>query len=151
MIASSPMAGQQAMMLPDWGPTTLFTNNACAPDADELAALKRRGVTLEHSPVARLEGEGAGLVLADGRTIALAGVFVQPRMEMAAGLARKMGLAFEDGPLGAFVKTDEMKQTSRPGVFACGDMARPAGSVGFAVADGAMAGLAVHRSLIFGL
>lgn len=151
VIASSPMAVHQAMMLPDWGPTTLFTNGVCSPEGDELAALNRRGVALEPVPVARLEGEGANLVLADGRHIALAGVFVQPGMEMATGLAHKMGLAFEDGPLGPFVKTDEMKQTSRSGVFACGDMARPVGSVGFAVADGTMAGLAVHRSLIFGL
>ncbi len=151
VIASSPMAVHQAMMLPDWGPTTLFTNGVHAPEGDELAALERRGVALEHTPVARLEGEGVELVLADGRRISLAGVFVQPRMEMASGLAHQMGLAFEEGPLGAFVQTDAMKQTSRPGVFACGDMARPAGSVGFAVADGTMAGLAVHRSLIFGL
>lgn len=151
VIASSPMAVHQAMMLPDWGPTTLFTNGVCAPEGDELAALERRGVAPEHTPVARLEGEGASLVLADGRKVSLAGVFVQPGMEMASGIAHQMGLVFEDGPLGPFVKTDAMKQTSRPGVFACGDMARPAGSVGFAVADGTMAGLAVHRSLIFGL
>lgn len=151
VIASSPMAVHQAMMLPDWGPTTLFTNGVYVPEGEELAALERRGVVLEHAHVTGLEGEGVDVVLADGRRISMAGAFVQPRMEMASGIAHQMGLAFEEGPLGAFVQTSEMKQTSRPGVFACGDMARAAGSVSFAVADGTMAGLAAHRSLIFGL
>jgi thioredoxin reductase len=43
-----------------------------------------------------------------------------------------------------------MRATTVPGVFACGDVARPAGSVALAVADGALAGTAAHRSLIPG-
>ena len=50
--------------------------------------------------------------------------------------------------MGDFVQTDMQKATSVPGVFCCGDMARAAGNVAFAVADGAMAGVAAHRSLI---
>lgn len=53
--------------------------------------------------------------------------------------------------MGRIVKTDAMQATSVPGIFACGDMARAAGSVTFAVADGAMAGLATHRTLMLGL
>jgi thioredoxin reductase len=37
-----------------------------------------------------------------------------------------------------------------PGVFACGDAARAAGNVALAVGDGAMAGAAAHRKLMFG-
>lgn len=42
-----------------------------------------------------------------------------------------------------------MKATSVPGVFACGDLARPVGTVALAVADGALAGTAAHASLVF--
>jgi len=38
-----------------------------------------------------------------------------------------------------------MKQTTARGIFACGDVARPAGSVALAVGDGA----AAHRSMLF--
>ena len=51
--------------------------------------------------------------------------------------------------MGAFIKTDGFKETSVPGVFACGDAARGMGSVALAVGDGAMAGAATHQSLIF--
>jgi thioredoxin reductase len=54
----------------------------------------------------------------------------------------------EAGPMGEFVATDAMKATDVQGVFCCGDMARAAGNVALAVADGAMAGIAAHRSLI---
>lgn len=40
------------------------------PDAEQLVLLKRRGVTLEHSDVTAVEGEGADIShmqLADGR------------------------------------------------------------------------------------
>jgi thioredoxin reductase len=39
-----------------------------------------------------------------------------------------------------------MQQTSVAKVFACGDATRAAGNVALAVADGAMAGIAAHRS-----
>jgi thioredoxin reductase len=51
--------------------------------------------------------------------------------------------------MGPFIKTDDFKQTTVTGVFACGDSARAMGSVALAVADGAMTGTSVHRSLIF--
>jgi len=36
-----------------------------------------------------------------------------------------------------------------PGVFACGDVARAMASLSLAIGDGALAGAAVHRSLVF--
>jgi thioredoxin reductase len=44
---------------------------------------------------------------------------------------------------------DAFGVTSRPGLFAAGDIIRPAGSVTHALADGATAGIATHQSLIW--
>ena len=150
VLATSPMSLHHALMLPDWGPTTFFTNGVFEPDAEQLDSLARRGVVLMPERVERLDGERADVVLADGRVIAIDGLFVLPRIQVAGSLAASLGCALEDGPLGAFIQADPMtRATSVPGVFACGDAAMPFGSVALAVGDGVRAGSGVHRSLIF--
>ena len=150
VLAVSEMSIHQGLMLPDWGPTTLFLNDVFEPDAEQRAQLQSRGVQTESGRVARLDGPGVDVVMQDGRRIALDGLFVATRVRPSP-VAAQLGCALDDGPLGPYVKTDPMKATTVPGVFACGDVARPAGSVALAVGDGAMAGAATHRSLMFGL
>jgi thioredoxin reductase len=148
VLATAPASIHQAMMLPDWGPTTYFTRGF-DPAPDERAALERRGVTLEPGPVSGIE-ERATVRLADGRALAFAGLFLAPHCRVAGNIAGDLGLEMDEGPLGLFIKTDPLtKATSVPGVFACGDAALDAGSVSFAIGDGARAGFGAHRSLIF--
>lgn len=150
VLATSPMSMHHALLLPDWGPTTFFTNGVFEPDAEQLAELHRRGVTLETRTVSHIGGERADVVLSDGEVISVAGLFAMPRTRMASPLAEQLGCLFEEGPMGALIQTDAMQQTNVPGVFACGDAALAAGSVAIAVGDGARAGAGTHRSLIFG-
>jgi thioredoxin reductase len=150
VLATSEMSMHQALMLPDWGKTTLFLNGMFEPDMDQLRQLDARGVTVERTSVERISGDGADVVLIDGRTVFLRGLFIVPRTETASPLARRLGCRLEESPLGHYIATDAMKQTTVKGIFACGDAARAAGSVAFAVGDGAQAGLATHRSLMFG-
>ena len=140
-----------ALMLPDWGKTTFFLNGSFEPDADQLGQLAARGVIIERTPVARLEGDRASMVLADGRRIDVEGLFTATRIKPSSPIAEQLGCAMDDGPTGPYVKTDAMKQTSVPGVFACGDIAKPFGSVAQAVGDGNFTGASVHRTLMFGL
>jgi thioredoxin reductase len=150
VLATSPMSLHHALMLPDWGPTTFFTNGVFEPDLEQRQSLAQRGVTLVPERVERIEGERANVVLVDGRVIAVDGLFVLPHTRVASSLAASLGCNFEEGPLGAFIQTDPMtRETSVPGVFACGDAAMPFGSVALAVGDGVRAGSGVHRSLIF--
>jgi len=147
VLASSALSMHQALLLPDWGHTSLLLNRAFEPDEAQSAALARRGVIVERAPVVRIEGH-ADVVLADGRRLPMAGLFVAPRIALATDLAAQLGCAIEEGPMGPFVQTDAQKASSVAGVFCCGDMARAAGNVALAVADGALAGIAAHRSLI---
>ncbi len=148
VIAASPMAHHHAMMLPDWGPTTLFLNGVYAPTEAELADFARRGTQIEATPVQRIDGF-ADVVLADGRSIRMQGLFTQPRTSLASPLAQQLGCVLADGPMGPYVQVDAMQQTSVANVFACGDAARAAGSIALSVADGAMAGVAAHRASMF--
>lgn len=152
VLATSALSLHHALMLPDWGPTTFFLNGEFAPDEAQRAQLAARGVKIEAGLVTELAGDaGLQVQMQDGRSIPLAGLFALSRTEQTSPLAAQLGCALEDGPMGRFIRTDEMRGTTVPGVWACGDAARQAGSVTLAVADGNMAGVAAHRSLMFGL
>lgn len=150
VLASGPLSVHQAQMLPHWGQVTLFTNGVCPLDEAQRADLQARGVQVDETPVARLAGD-ATVVLADGRREAMAGLFTFGRVHMASPIAAQLGCAFDEGPLGPYIRTDEGRQTTVPGVFAGGDAMRAASSVALAVADGVLAGVGAHRSLLFGL
>ena len=51
--------------------------------------------------------------------------------------------------MGMQVRTDAESKTTVPGIFACGDVTRVPHSVSLAVGNGAMAGVQVHRSLLW--
>ncbi len=147
VLATGPTSLHHATMLPDWGRVTLFTNAALELDIDQRAALTRRGVGIEPTPVAALADE-ATVVLRDGRRLVMDGLFTMSHTRPASDAAEQLGCAFDSGPMGPFVRTDPLKATTVPGVFACGDVARGAGSVALAVGDGTQAGIATHQSLL---
>ncbi|WEX13336.1 NAD(P)/FAD-dependent oxidoreductase [Pseudomonas sp. G11] len=149
VLATSPLAMHHALMLPDWGSTTLFTNGVFTPNAEQQAQLDRRGVSVESAAVTRISGERADLELADGRIVQLDGVFTMSRTRLSP-LAEQLGCGRVDGPTGPYLHTDETRQTSVAGVFACGDASLAAGSVALAVAEGVRAGVGAHFSLING-
>lgn len=148
VLATGPMSWHQAMMLPDWGQVTLFTNGMLTLDEQQTAALLARGVLIEPEPVARIK-YSATIELASSRQIALDGLFTLCRTRMASPVAHQLRCAFDEGPFGPVIHTDASKETTVPGVFACGDAARMAASVAFAVGDGAQAGMSAHQSLVF--
>jgi thioredoxin reductase len=150
VLATSEASLHQALIIPDWGPTTLFTNNCFTPDETQRAQLAARGVKIETESVIEIAGEHTVTVkLANGRLIELAGLFVASLTQPSNRIAQDLGCEIAESPVGFYVKTDELKQTSIPGVFACGDLGRAMGSVTFAIGDGAQAGFALHRSLMF--
>jgi thioredoxin reductase len=148
VLAASPLSMHHALMLPDWGETTFLLNAAFVPDAEQAAALKRRRVTVEEVPV-RAIVNGSDVELADGRVLPFDGLFTATRTHVASPIAEQLGCAFDESPNGTFIRTTMLKETTVSGVFACGDAARATGTVALAVGDGALAGTAVHQSLIF--
>ena len=150
VLANHPLSAHQALLLPDWGPTTLFTQGTLEPDAELTARLAVRGVRLERTPIVELLGEAPALEavrLRDGRVVPLGALFAAPRTSMSSPLAQQLGCAFDEGPTGPHVRVDEKKATTVPGVFAAGDAASPLHNATLASAAGALAGFAVHHSL----
>ncbi|OXI18703.1 NAD(P)/FAD-dependent oxidoreductase [Burkholderia sp. AU15512] len=154
VLATHPLSVHQAILIPDWGPTTWFTQGVVEANEEEAALLDARGVRIERSPVVEILGDAPrieALRLADGQVVPIDALFVGAPTAMASDLAQQLGCAFDDGPLGPVVRVDAMKQTSVAGVFAAGDASTPMSNATFASASGVMAGVAAHRSLIVGL
>ncbi|OXJ13568.1 NAD(P)/FAD-dependent oxidoreductase [Burkholderia sp. AU6039] len=154
VLATHPLSVHQAILIPDWGPTTWFTQGVVEANEEEAALLDARGVRIERSPVVEILGDTPridALRLADGQVVPIDALFVGAHTAMASDLAQQLGCAFDDGPLGPVVRVDAMKQTSVAGVFAAGDASTPMTNATFASASGVMAGVAAHRSLIVGL
>lgn len=153
VLAASEMAMHQVLLLTDWSADlTLFTNGAFTPDAEQRDALAARGIRVETRPVDTLVGEApelAGVRLQDGEIVTLDALFTASRTRMASPLAERLGCAFDERPFGPIVRTDAFKETSVPGVFCAGDAARVPHNATWAAADGATAGVAAHRSLVF--
>lgn len=149
VLAASELSMHHALMLPDWGHTTLFTNGAFVPSAEQWGQLANRGVVVEPEPVRAISGERANVHLGDGREVALDGLFTLTRTHLDSPLVDQLGCQLTAGHTGSYIQVSEIQETSVPGVFACGDAALPAGSVALAVGSGARAGTGAHASLMF--
>jgi thioredoxin reductase len=152
VLATGAVSMHQALLIPDWGNVTLFTNAAFEPDAEQMRELETRKVRLERTRIEACEADGSGgllLRLADGQEARVKALFTAPRTSMASPLAEQLGCAFAEGGFGPIIKVDQLQQTSVAGVYAAGDAARSMTNIAFAVSDGAFAGVAAHRSLIF--
>lgn len=153
VLAGSEKAVHQALLLLDWSDdVTLFTYGAFELTADQHAALTARGVCVEEQPVEELVGsahELAGVRLRNGSLVEIDALFTASRIRMASPLAERLGCALDESPLGPIVRTDARQETTVPGVYCAGDAARAPHNAMWAAADGAMAGVMAHQSLVF--
>jgi len=154
VLATRPDSVHFALLVSEWagvGQMTFFLNGAFEPDPDQLAALASREIAVEHEGVVAVDGDAATMEvrLGGGRVATLDALFLMPRSRLTGPFAEQLGCEVEMGRLGPIYKTDAMKETTVPGVFACGDAATPMPSVSYAVADGVRAGTAAHQSLVY--
>ncbi|WP_127110449.1 NAD(P)/FAD-dependent oxidoreductase [Pararhodobacter zhoushanensis] len=149
VIASGPEITGHVGLFSEWGEVTLLVNGAFSMNDDHTAAMRGYGITVEETPIAAIEGQ-AEVVLSDNRRLQpFAGLFVTSRAAPATGIAQAAELSLAETPMGQQIDTDSLKETSRPGIYACGDAARVPHSLALAIADGSWAGATVHRSLVF--
>jgi len=153
VLIEAPHPPDHAMLIAEWGQATLFLNGNHTVDDEAHARLQARGVAIEPGRIAALEGPGrdlSGVRLDDGRLVPIDAMFMAPRTRPGSPLAGQLGCAFDDGPFGPVIRTDAMKMTTVPGVFAAGDAAMMMHNATLASADGVMAGTSMHRAMVFG-
>ncbi|SDY43214.1 Thioredoxin reductase [Variovorax sp. YR634] len=141
-----------SLLINEWGPTTVFLNGGDGPDAETRARLQSRGVAIEPGRIVGLEGAApqlAGVRIDDGRLVPIEALYVVPHTRPSSPLAEQLGCAFDDGPFGPVLRVDGMKMTTVPDVYAAGDLSMKFTNATLASADGLMAGVSLHRSLVF--
>jgi thioredoxin reductase len=154
VLAGDPRNVQLALQLTRWSPDVLLCSNGTADlDDDARRLLAAHKVQLRQEPIARLDGAGGGLeriVFAEGEPAARAAAFLHAPTRQRSDLPGQLGCTLgEDGS----VLVDDLGQTSVPGVFAAGDMARrpsmpvPGAQVVIAAAEGATAAVAIDQEL----
>ncbi|GGC60764.1 NAD(P)/FAD-dependent oxidoreductase [Chelatococcus reniformis] len=151
VLANHARADEQALLIADWGPTTLFTQGRLELSEAARGRLAERGVAIELIPVVALLGPAPALDavrLADGRTVPLGALFTAPQTQMASPLAEQLGCAVDEGHTGPHLRVDEWKQTTVPGVYAAGDAAAAMHNATMASAAGVLAGVGAHHSLL---
>lgn len=147
----SATSHHQAMLISEWGPTTFYLDGAKL-DADMTQSLEGRGVSIETGAVRRLAGSGRNLsriYLSENKVQPIDALFISPRYHLNSRIAEHLGCMIENGPLGQTIKVDQSQMTSVPNVYAAGDISRTAHNITFACADGVMAAMAIHNSLVF--
>jgi thioredoxin reductase len=155
VLAVDPRNLQLALQLTRWSPDVLLASNGPAGlDGDARGLLAAHKVQLREEPITRLEGGDGRLeriVFANGEPAVRAAAFLHAPTRQRSGLPHELGCTLgEDGS----VLVDDLGQTSVPGVFAAGDMARrpsmplPGAQVVIAAAEGAIAAVAIDQQLL---
>ncbi len=135
-----------ALLLRSWTrEVVVFTGGAYAVAPEVRGRLAQAGVKLEERPVVRLLGEETleGALMADGSRVAIEALYVRPQQRQTA-LVEGLGLALDD--LG-YVKVDEHRQTSIPGMHAAGDLTTMVQAAALAAAAGMFAAAVINHSL----
>jgi thioredoxin reductase len=118
-------------------------------DDDEREDARELGIEVVDDRVARFEGDGARLrsiVLEGADPLPIDALFFKLGAKRGAPLAEGLGCNVTQGD--PCIVVDASKETSIPGVYAVGDLVQGSQLVVTAAADGAIAAIAIHKSLL---
>ncbi len=127
----------------------LCSNGSLDCDAKARRQMKRCGVRVIETPIARLEGEGDalnGVRFTDGTLLPRTVLFFSPGQHQRSPLGEQLGCKFceEDG----CIHCDEKAATCIPGLYAAGNASRGVQLVIAAAAEGTLAAVAMNNALV---
>jgi thioredoxin reductase len=137
-----------AMSLTAWSADVLLCTGGAPVPEHAAAPLSALGIRVREEPVRRLEGtEGMlqWIVFDGGAPEARSALFLCCGQRQRSPLAERMGCRFTGS--GA-VDTGKCEATNVPGLFVAGDASKEAQFVVVACAEGAEAGMAIHKALM---
>lgn len=125
----------------------LCTDGMARLSAADRERLSRRGIEVRAQRIARLEGTGGVLeriVFQTGDALPRRGMFFSTGQQQACALANQLGCHFS---LKGAVRANHREETNVPGLYVAGDASRDVQLAIVAAAEGAKAGIAIHKAL----
>jgi thioredoxin reductase len=146
-LAANAEALAFPLLLRGWtSDVVAFTNASFAVPPESRERLAAAGIRLEERPIARLLANGDRLErveLVDAGAVPLDVLFAHPPQRQA-DLVQRLGLALDAK---GYVQVDEQRETSRPGVYAGGDLVTPVQAAVLSAASGMQAAAALNHAL----
>ena len=150
VVASGRKAPGMALALATWTRDIVICTNGERANVDEgnMAKLRALGIPVIETPIARMresEGEVRQLEFRDGGSIPCERLFFAIGHFPADDLGQQLGCARDEDGL---IIVDDAHRSSVPNVFAAGDIIPGPHVAMRAAAGGAVAAMAIHRSLL---
>jgi thioredoxin reductase len=149
VIGTGPESVEHAHLIRQWTDDLVFFPHTSKLTAREREELEARGIRVVEGEVRLLLVEDdrlEGVVLADGRRVERAALFIRPRMRPRGdSVFEQLGCDVDD--LG-FLRVDRVGKTSVPGVWAAGNVANPRAQVITAAGEGSAAAIAINADLV---
>ena len=129
---------------------TIFTNGHSREWSEEHhSKLEANGIGIKNEKIVSLQGKDgqlSGVVLTNGVNVLLDAMFFTIGVERSCQLAEDLGCKFAEGT--AALAVDDYKETSVKGIYAVGDLVPGSQLAITSAADGAIAAIAINRSLL---
>ncbi|MEI7057141.1 bifunctional NAD(P)/FAD-dependent oxidoreductase/class I SAM-dependent methyltransferase [Nocardioides sp. CCNWLW239] len=152
VLTTSPLSMHQAQLIRQWSDDVVVFTAGLGPmqEADEQR-LRARGVTLVHSPVVEVLGEGDQVTAVrteDGQTTEVGAIFTAGTLRPHDGFLTHLDLERTDTPVGSFLAVDATGKTSSDRIWAVGNVSNPMANVPISMSAGTMAGSFVNATLV---
>ena len=137
-----------ALSLTAWSADVLLCTGGSVIPQDATARLSAAGIVVRGEPVLRLEGKRGLLeriVFAGGDAVSRSALFVCNDQRQRSPLAERLGCRLTEKGM---VDTGRCEATNVSGLYVAGDASKEAQFVVVAAAEGAEAGMAIHKALI---
>lgn len=148
VLAGGPMTVERAQLLANWSDRVSVIAGPGELSDEERGQLQMSAIDVVDGQVARLRGSGRQLTaieLADGRDVQVTGLLVAaPHGQRPPFLVDALGLQLDAS---GHVVVDELGRTSRPGIWAAGDLTSPMSMVARVVGAGALVAVWIVQQL----
>jgi thioredoxin reductase len=149
ILANGEMAFEFVKLIDNWTKKlTLFTNGKAELDQEKFKKIQNPHFEIIEKEIKELVHERGYLkkiLFTDESSQELDALYARIPFTQHTDIPVKLGCLLDDA---GYIKIDEFKKTSVPGVYAAGDNTSPFRAVSMATASGTMAGASLNKELI---